>query len=130
MNKQESSGGGAKRSQQPAALGGKKTTTGNTLSTSEMDALKGMISKNWSIVPGLDGLEGMIITVTIQLDQAGEIVGTPEVTATGGSASAQRAMMGGAVRAVRRSAPFKLPPEKYDSWQEIVINFDPADMLM
>jgi TolA protein len=130
LNKTESSGGGAKRSQDKAALGGKKATTGNTLSMSEMDALKGMIQKNWSIVPGMADAEGMVITVTIQLDPNGEIIGMPDVKATGGSASAQRAMIGSAVRAVRRSAPFKLPAEKYDSWGEIVINFDPRDMVM
>ena len=130
LNKTESSGGGAKRSQDKAALGGKKTTTGNTLSMSEMDALKGMIQKNWSIIPGMADLQGMVITVTIQLDPQGEIVGQPEVEATGGTATSQRAMIGSATRAVRRSAPFKLPAEKYDSWQEVVIHFDPSDMLL
>ncbi len=45
-------GGGAKRSTQTAALGGKKTI-GTGLSASEMDALRGQISKNWSMVAGL-----------------------------------------------------------------------------
>ncbi|MCJ8519604.1 outer membrane biosynthesis protein TonB [Pseudorhizobium tarimense] len=130
LNKQEAAGGGAKRSAETAALGGKKTTAGSTLSQSEMDALRGQIQNNWSIIAGIEGAEGVIITVSMKLDETGAIIGRPEVSATGGSDTARRTLEGSALRAVMRSAPFKnLPVEKYDAWSEVVVNFDPSEML-
>lgn len=130
LNKTDAKGGGAKRSADKAAFGGKKTTGGSTLSQSEMDALRGQIQKNWSVISGIEGAEGIIIRVTMKLDQNGEIVGQPEVEASGGSESARRTLQGSALRAVRKSAPFKgLPPDKYDAWSEVVVNFDPSELL-
>ncbi len=34
-----------------------------------------------------------------------------------------------AVRALRRCAPYFLPPEHYDSWREIVVKFDAVEMF-
>jgi TolA protein len=130
LNKEKAAGGGAKRSQEQAALGGKKTTSGTKLSLSEMDALRGQIENNWSITPGMSDAQDVRIKVTMQLDQNGDIIGEPEVVATGGSDSARRALAGGVRRAIMKSRPFKgLPPEKYDAWNEVVVNFDPSAMM-
>lgn len=129
LNKQDSSGGGAKRTTDTASLGTTRTTSGNTLSLSEMDALRGQIQNNWSTFAGIEGLQGMIITVSMQLDKSGAIIGQPQVSSTGGSDTARRTMEASARRAVLRSAPFKnLPADKYDSWSEVVVNFDPSDL--
>lgn len=130
LNKVESKGGGAKRSTEEASLGGKKTTTGSKLSLSEMDALRGQIQNNWSIIPGMADAAEVRIRVSMRLDESGAIIGEPEVSATGGSESARRALSGGARRAVLKSSPFKnLPREKYDAWSEVVVNFDPSSMF-
>ncbi|MDO9415106.1 hypothetical protein [Pararhizobium sp.] len=130
LNKTDSAGGGAKRATETAALGTKKSTVGNTLSLSEMDALRGQIQNNWSIIPGMADASDVRVIVSMKLDESGAIIGEPEVTATGGSDAARRALMGGARRAVLKSSPFKnLPAEKYDSWSEVVVNFDPSSML-
>ena len=130
LNKEKASGGGAKRSRDEAALGGKKTTGGSKLTMSEMDALRGQIQNNWSIIPGLADAAEVRIKVTMQLDQNGDIIGEPTVVATGGTESARRALAGGAKRAIMKSRPFRgLPPEKYDAWREVVVNFDPSDMM-
>jgi len=130
LNKNDPTAGGAKASQDKAAFGGKKTTGGSKLSQSEMDALKGVIQNNWSFIPGLAGMEGMVIRVKFRLDESGNLVGDPEVTASGGEASTQQVMMASARRAVLRSAPFtNLPPDKYDAWSEVIVNFDPSEMM-
>jgi len=129
LNKQEASGGGAKRSATPVSTGSTKPSTGAKLSQSEMDALRGQISNNWSTIAGIEGLQGMIIRVHMRLDQSGAIVGEPEVSSSGGSDTARRTMESSARRAVLRSSPFKnLPAEKYDSWSEVVVNFDPSEL--
>lgn len=130
LNKQQAAGGGAKRTTDVAALGGKKTTTGNTLSMSEMDGLKGQIQSNYTTIPGMAGTEGVLIRVTMKLDQSGAIIGRPEVTASGGSESARRTLEGSAMRAVMRSSPFKnLPAEKYDSWSDLIVNFTADELI-
>lgn len=130
LNKQDDSSDGAKRSQKDASLGGKKTTGGQKLSQSEMDALRGQIEKNWSIIPGLAGADGVRVQVKMKLDQNGEIIGDIEVSSTGGEPSARTVLEGGARRAVLKSAPFTgLPPDKYDAWSEVIVNFDPSELM-
>ncbi|THF53588.1 cell envelope integrity protein TolA [Allorhizobium terrae] len=130
LNKTDAAGGGAKRSKDQAALGGKKTTGGSTLSQSEMDALRGQIQNNWSVIAGMSDTQGMVIRAHFKLDESGNIIGEPEVTATGGSPSSQQVMIGSARRAILKSAPFKnLPADKYDAWSEVVVNFDPSQFM-
>lgn len=130
LNKTDAAGGGAKRSTAPEALGGKTDTGGSKLSQSELDALRGVIQENWLITPGMADAADVRIRVTFRLDQNGALIGEPEATATGGSPQAQQVLMSGAVRAVRKSAPFtNLPPDKYDAWSEVVVNFDPSELM-
>ncbi|WP_288425858.1 hypothetical protein [uncultured Agrobacterium sp.] len=130
LNKQAPSGGGAKRSTQTASLGGKKTI-GTGLSASEMDALRGLISKNFSVVAGLTDVAEVVVEVRVSLDQSGAVVGRPEVSSKGGPDGTRRALEGSAVRAVMRSAPFtSLPQDKYDGekgWNTLVLTFTAED---
>ncbi|GAA3088006.1 hypothetical protein GCM10010520_37920 [Rhizobium viscosum] len=131
LNKTDPSAGGAKRSTQEASLGAKKSTGGSKLSQSEENALQGLIEGNWLITPGMEGLSGMVIKVHMKLDKDGNIVGQPEVESSGGSSSdsTRRALESGAYRAVMKSAPFSmLPKDKYDTWNEVELNFDPSSM--
>ncbi len=128
LNKTDPSNGGAKRGKTEKAFGASRTT-GNTLSQNEMDALRGQIQKNWSSFAGIEGLDGMILTVSFELDPQGNIVGQPEVETKGGSEAARRTMAGSVRRAILKSLPFEgLPADKYDSWREMVVNFDPSSM--
>ncbi|MGG7516623.1 SPOR domain-containing protein [Allorhizobium undicola] len=130
LNKTDAAGGGAKRSTEQAALGGKKTTGGSTLSQSEVDALRGQIQNNWSVLAGIADGKDVRVTAHFKLDQSGNLVGEPEVTAVGGSPSAQQVLIAGARRAIMKSAPFKnLPADKYDAWSEVVVNFDPSEFM-
>ncbi|MDH4412767.1 MAG: hypothetical protein QE484_05635 [Rhizobium sp.] len=130
LNKTDAAGGGARRSTDQEALGGKTDTGGSKLSQSELDALRGVIQENWLITPGMADAADVRVRVTFRLDQNGALVGEPEATATGGSPQAQQVLMSGAVRAVRKSAPFtNLPPDKYDAWSEVVVNFDPSELM-
>lgn len=130
LNKVDAKAGGAKGSTEEASLGTKKTTGGSKLSQSEMDALRGQIENNWSVIAGIEGAEGVQVKVTMRLDESGDIIGEPEVTASGGSDTARRTLEGSALRAVMKSRPFKnLPRDKYDAWSEVVVNFDPSELL-
>lgn len=129
LNKQDAAGGGARRSTETAALGGARTTRGNTLSQSEMDALRGQIQRFWNIIPGMADGGDVRVIVRMRLDVSGNIVGQPDVSATGGSAGTRGTLASSAKRAVLRAQPYQLPAEKYDSWSEVVVNFDPSQMF-
>ncbi len=146
-----SSKGGAKRSSQQASAGadtqvasrgGMKSLGGGKLSQSQKDGLRDLISKNWLVIPGMEGASDVTIKVHVRLDKSGQIIGTPEVSVSGGPTTTQNALRGAAERAVMKSradlqkevnAGGLLPPDKYDGsdgWNELVLNFDPRDLGM
>ncbi|WP_420961295.1 hypothetical protein [Brucella sp. IR073] len=130
LNREKASGGGAKRSTEQASLGGQKNTGGSKLSQSEMDALRGQISKCWNVPAGVADAQGLRVTVKMRLTETGEIEGAPEVTSSGGGdSSVSRAAAESARRAVMRCAPYNLPRDKYDAWSEVIANFDPSEMF-
>lgn len=129
LNREDPRGGGALRSEREAGLGGQTTTAGQELSQSEMDALRGQIQRCWQIVPGLSDGGEVRVQVSMRLDRSGAIDGQPDVRATGGSEQVRRVLAGGARRAVLRCAPYSLPTEKYETWAEVVVNFDPSKMF-
>src|SRR5690606_122653 len=115
LNKDKAAGGGAARSADQASLGGKRNTGGSKLSQSEMDALRGAISKCWNVPAGVADAPGLIVTVRMRLTEAGEIQGAPQVTSGGGDSGVERAAAESAKRAVLRCAPYNLPRDKYRS---------------
>lgn len=129
LNKQKASGGGAKRSTDQASLGGKKNTGGSKLSQSEMDALRGAISKCWNVPAGAADAPGLVVTVKMKLAEDGSIQDMPVVTSGGGADGVARAAAESAKRAVMRCAPYNLPADKYESWSEVIVNFDPSEMF-
>ncbi|QND53046.1 hypothetical protein HB779_14895 [Phyllobacterium sp. 628] len=70
----------------------------------------------------------LVITVTFSLTQSGMVEGTPEVKATGSDAAVLKKVTDRARKAVLDSAPYQLPPEKYDLWKNVELTFytDPA----
>ena len=89
LNKTEPTNGGAKSGKTEKAFGAIEDDRATRLSQNEMDALRGQIQKNWSSFAGIEGLDGMILTVSFELDPHGNIVGQPEVETTGGSEAAR-----------------------------------------
>lgn len=127
LNREQGSGGGSKANNQQASAGGKKTTSGNTLTQSEMDSLRGQIQACWSIPASAQGEVGLKVSVQFQLSQSAQLEGKPRVTTSSGN----RQLDDSAVRAVARCGAqgFQLPADKYDSWRDVVVNFDPSEMF-
>jgi len=90
--------------------------------------LQHAIASSFNVPPGRARDGGVVITIHLWLDKNGAIVGSPKVTASGGTEAARKSLSAAALRAVRRSAPFTvLPKEKYESWREVVLHFDSSD---
>lgn len=130
LNKTDDKPGGAKRNKKEKALGAKIATGGEKLSQTEMDALRGMVERNWTVMPGQVSSNDIKIVVRFELDENGDVVGSPEVTSSGGDGSSLTALEGGARRAVMKSAPFdQLPKDKYDTWKVVELSFYPSEMM-
>jgi hypothetical protein len=63
----------------------------------------------------------------LELNQDGSVDGVPSVLESPQGQYSTTAPES-ALRAVRRCAPYDLPAEKYDSWKQVKVTFDPKDM--
>ncbi|MDY0028428.1 MAG: cell envelope integrity protein TolA [Pseudobdellovibrionaceae bacterium] len=102
------------------------------LSMTEMDALRYQLSQCWSIMAGAMNSQDLAVEV--------RVVVNPDRTVRSAKILDQykynsdpffRAAADAAVRALNnpKCTPLNLPPEKYDNWREMTINFDPRDMF-
>jgi len=128
LNKVEPAGGASSNSDQPASLGSNRGRENIRMTQSELDALRSQVSQCWNPPVGAAGAEDLNVRVRFNLSQSGEVSGGPEVL-NSSSNPAFRAAASSAVRAVMRCAPYSLPVAKYDAWQEVILNFDPRELL-
>ncbi|WP_416064614.1 cell envelope integrity protein TolA [Rhizobium sp. ZK1] len=95
------------------------------LSVAEIKALVNAIERQFIVDSRPKDIGSVRLMIHIKLAKDGQIVGNPDVQATGGSERAQKSLSDAGLRAVRRAAPFTmLPKDKYDVWKEVVFNFD------
>lgn len=101
------------------------------LSVTEVDLLRSRLKRNWSPNHGAPGVERMQVVIRINLNPDGTLARQPEVIEgfdAGQSTAVFQAFSESAIRAVQKSQPFPLPPEKYQNWREIEINFNLREM--
>ncbi|MBN8949414.1 MULTISPECIES: hypothetical protein [unclassified Rhizobium] len=101
----------------------------NALRRTAGEDIRKSVIVNWLRPADQTDLKEVHVQIRFALDRAGEIVGKPKVTMTGGPQKTQRAVAASAMRAVLRAAPFKnLPMDQYDVWKEVIINFEAGDL--
>lgn len=128
LNKVDPGGRSNSQSQDPASLGARRGEESVRMTQSELDALRSQIAQCWSPPAGAIGAEDLRVRVRFELARSGEVSGSPEVL-NSSSNPAFRAAASSAVRAVMRCGPYNLPVAKYESWQQVIINFDPRELL-
>jgi type IV secretory pathway VirB10-like protein len=103
------------------------------LTMSEEDAIRSQMAKCWSVPAGAKDAKDLKPVIRVQLQQDGTVLSaTVAEQSQGRYASDQffRAAADSAIRAVKLCSPLKnLPPEKYGSWRDIEMTFDPSTML-
>ncbi|AZL15437.1 TonB C-terminal domain-containing protein [Rickettsiales endosymbiont of Stachyamoeba lipophora] len=101
------------------------------LSLSEMDAIRSQIEKNWNVPAGAKDAKDLIIKLNITINPDGEVTSVKILdTNFNGTSTFYKAAAESAVRAVYRASPIQnLPVNKYDSWKEVVLTFDPSQVL-
>lgn len=103
------------------------------MSMSEQDAIRSQIAACWSVPAGAKDAHNLIVVLRLQLEEDGTVISVElsgDSKARYGSDSFFRSAADSAMRAVRQCSPLKnLPPEKYGTWRDMELTFDPRDML-
>lgn len=102
------------------------------MSMSEKDAIMSQIAKCWNVPAGAKDAQNLSILLLAKYNKDGSLVSV--VPSDEAKQKARdpffRSAMESALRAVRMCNPLVgLPPEKYDAWGELELNFDPRYML-
>jgi len=99
------------------------------MTTSEIDALRSQMMKCWNVPVGAPDPTALVLRLRVALNQDGSVVGMPQLLDTLGLSDPYfRAASESAIRAVKMCGPYKLPVEKYDAWNDVVVTFDPTKM--
>lgn len=107
-------------------------STAPALSEGEADALVLAISNCWNVDPGSTAAE-VTVVVSVTLNRDGTLAGTPSlVSAEGGDQGARNVAFRNARTAIIACGRggFDLPSEKYESWREIEMTFNPEKMRL
>jgi hypothetical protein len=112
-----------------AASLGAPTEHATQLSVSEMDALKRRLSECWNPPPGIDVNTDVYVVLHALFKPDGSLASEPAVVQDT-AASLGPALAESGKRALLGCQPFTmLRPEHYDAWKEILIGFNPHELL-
>lgn len=103
------------------------------LSISERDAIRSQFVKCWRMPAGAKDDYTLAVRIRVLMNQDGSVreVGlVPDQIGRYQSENFFRAAADAAIRAVHACSPLQnLPMDKYDSWKDMELNFDPQEML-
>jgi outer membrane biosynthesis protein TonB len=98
-----------------------------TLTQSEQSALAAAMRRCWTPPPGALSVPGLTVRVLVTFNQDGSVAATQIQSAL--TDDLMRSTAFAAQRAVERCGPYTmLPVEKYDSWRQVDVTFDPRDL--
>lgn len=101
----------------------------SAMTANEIDAFKSQLRKCWNVPIGAPDPAALVFRLRIYLNQDGSVAATPELVDQGGLGDPYfRAAVDSAKRAVHMCSPFQLPAEKYATWNDITVTFDPTKM--
>jgi hypothetical protein len=105
---------------------------GSQLSASEVDMVREQISRCWNIPAGARDAKDLVVELRVVVEpdgmvqqativDQGRLAGDPFFRAA--AESARRAFFNPQCR------PLRLPPDKYETWKDMVVDFSPKDLL-
>ncbi|MEM7242727.1 MAG: hypothetical protein AAF429_11130 [Pseudomonadota bacterium] len=99
------------------------------LSGVELRGLVFAVQQCWNVPIGMQNAEANTVVMGISLNPDGSISGEPRKVEPLASNTQIDLAFETARRALIRCQPYALPPEKYESWKEMEIVFNPAKMV-
>ncbi|MCC8417709.1 MAG: energy transducer TonB [Rickettsia endosymbiont of Bryobia graminum] len=103
-----------------------------SLSISESALIKQQIERQWNVPIGAENIEQVKINLYIAINTDGSIkeVKLDSATCPNISNNICSALSNSAIRAVWQASPIKnLLPDRYETWKEFILTFDPSRML-
>lgn len=97
------------------------------MSANEIDAFIAQISRCWAPPIGGLGSDAIVVKLHIELNENGMLARPPQV-ANNDSSPFFMPAADSAVRAVLQCQPYRMPPEKFAQWRDLMLNFDPREM--
>ncbi len=114
------------KAQTPRAGAGERK--GNTASLAA--SLNQQISYCWRGIEDLPKEDQIVVTMNVSLAKDGTVIGDPELVSPASRPIGRAGVpVDLALRAVRKCAPYKLPPQDYDYWKDIQVPIGPKDKL-
>jgi hypothetical protein len=102
------------------------------VTSGEIDAVRRQIERCWNLPSGVKEADNLIVAVRVTMNADG----TPQSARVEDAGAMQsnphyRAAAESAVRAILnpRCHPFRLPPEKYQTWKTMTLVFNPKEMF-
>jgi hypothetical protein len=101
------------------------------LSISQQDDIKRQIASCWTPPSGGINAKEMTVVLKVELKQDAaleniKVISKPKTS----NERMSKAAVAAAIRAIKKCSPLKnLPAERYDSWRELEINFDPEELI-
>ena len=103
------------------------------MSMSEKDAIMSQIQKCWTVPAGAKNAQNLVILLNAEYNKDGSLIRVEmsrDTQAKVNNDSFFRAAAESAMRAVKQCYQLQgLPPEKYETWHFIELQFDPKNML-
>jgi len=109
----------------------KEVRLGEKLTISEKDAIRRQFYRCWIVPAGAKDLQKLVVSIRIRLNEDGEVVNTKLLTDSKLNNPFFLAASESAMRAVNHPECKKLqvPKKKYETWKEIILDFDPSQSL-
>jgi len=109
------------------------TAFAEQLTASELDAVRSQIERCWLVPIGARDASDLVVQIKVYM-RPDRTVQYAEVIDSQGLYNSDpfyRAAADSAYRAVLnpQCSPLQLPPDKYETWKEILLNFNPRDMF-
>jgi hypothetical protein len=115
-----------------AASSQPRARLGSQLSASEVDMVREQISRCWNIPAGARDAKDLVVELRVVVEpdgmvqqativDQGRLAGDPFFRTA--AESARRAFFNPLCR------PLRLPPDKYETWKDMVVDFSPKDLL-
>jgi outer membrane biosynthesis protein TonB len=104
---------------------------GSQLSASEVDMIREQISRCWNIPAGARDAKNLVVEIRVSVLPDGTVQQATIVDQGRLSDPSYRAAAESARRAFFNPAcrPLRLPPDKYEIWKDMVVDFSPKDVL-
>ncbi len=109
----------------------KNVKLGEKLTISEKDAIRRQFYRCWIVPAGAKNLKDLIVTVKIKVNEEGEVYSSTLVNKKQLKDPFYRAASESAMRAVNHPEckKLKVPKKKYETWKDIILEFDPSQSL-